>query len=289
MKRGIDHLVLNVRDLMAAASFYQRLGFTTTPRAAHPFGTANRLVQLQGNFIELVTVAEPAKITAPPAGHFGFAAFCRGYLEKREGMSMLVFHSADARADQAEFVRNGLQTYAPLDFERQAVLPNGSRATVAFSLAFVTHAQMPEAAFFCCQQHAPQYFWKPEYQTHANGAHHVSKVFMVAEEPPGLRDFFACLHDADNVDHDPETLTVTTSLGDIVVTTPRLFEQRFEGLTSPHPPQTPHFAAYQISVEDLGRVKRILEAGEIGFTASQTGVRIGAGDAFGMVIEFVPR
>ncbi len=46
--RPIDHLVLAVRDLDAARATYGRLGFTLTPVARHPFGTANSLIQLNG-------------------------------------------------------------------------------------------------------------------------------------------------------------------------------------------------------------------------------------------------
>ena len=60
--RAIDHVVLTVRDLDAAAITYQRLGFTLTPRAAHDdqMGTSNRLAQFRGrNFIELLEVDRP--------------------------------------------------------------------------------------------------------------------------------------------------------------------------------------------------------------------------------------
>ena len=48
MARGLDHLVMVVKDLESARVDYERLGFTTTPRALHPFGTENFLVQMQG-------------------------------------------------------------------------------------------------------------------------------------------------------------------------------------------------------------------------------------------------
>ena len=62
MQRGIDHLVICVRNMQQAQSRYEALGFTLTPRALHPFGTANRLVQLQGNFLELLCIADPGAI-----------------------------------------------------------------------------------------------------------------------------------------------------------------------------------------------------------------------------------
>ena len=68
MNRGIDHLVLDVRDLDSARETYSRFGFTTTPRAIHPFGTGNSLVQLQNNFLELLTVVHESKFTASAAG-----------------------------------------------------------------------------------------------------------------------------------------------------------------------------------------------------------------------------
>ena len=55
-RHGLDHLVLCVRDLEAARAAYTHFGFTVTPRAVHPFGTGNSLVQLEGTYLELLTV-----------------------------------------------------------------------------------------------------------------------------------------------------------------------------------------------------------------------------------------
>ena len=142
MDRPIDHLVICVRDLERASAFYERLGFTLTPRAQHPFGTANRLAQFKGNFLELLAVADAARIPLSRSGHFSFGAFNAHYLERLQGMSMLVFASSDARRDHAEFASRSLDTYAPFDFSRAARLPDGREVTVAFSLAFVTHAEI---------------------------------------------------------------------------------------------------------------------------------------------------
>ena len=108
MKRGIDHLVLCVNDLELSTAFYRQLGFTTTPRARHPWGTDNCLIQLAGSFIELLTVSSPALISAAGPKTFSFGAFNQDFLAHREGMSMLVFESKDAETDREEFMARGL-------------------------------------------------------------------------------------------------------------------------------------------------------------------------------------
>src|SRR5437870_3505618 len=50
----LDHVILVVDDLDRAAGLFTDLGFTVTPRSDHPFGTANRLIVFDNNFIELL-------------------------------------------------------------------------------------------------------------------------------------------------------------------------------------------------------------------------------------------
>ena len=188
--RSIDHVVIAVDDLDRAAADYEALGFTLTPRAFHEdrMGTSNRLAQLAGrNFIELLEVDRPDRLEehdfdgSPP--RFSFGAHNRDFIRQRNGMSMLVVAADDARAAVAQFKAAGMDTYAPLDFERKATLPDGSQATVAFSLAFATAPSLPGLSFFVCQDHSPQHFWKPAFQAHENGAEAIVAVYLVAEEP----------------------------------------------------------------------------------------------------------
>jgi catechol 2,3-dioxygenase-like lactoylglutathione lyase family enzyme len=199
-RRGIDHIVLAVGRLDDAARCYEALGFTLTPRAQHntAMGTSNRLAQLAGgNFIELLEVDRPATLephdfaASPP--RFSFGAHNRDFVERRDGLSMLVLAGDDSRADVAAFRKAGIDTYQPFDFERQATLPGGARVTVAFSLAFATSPAMPQIAFFTCHNKTPQHFWKPAFQHHANGARRIAAVYLVAEEPERHRKFLGAL------------------------------------------------------------------------------------------------
>lgn len=283
MTRGIDHLVLAVRDLEKARAFYEKLGFTLTPRAEHPWGTANHLVQFNGCFLELLGVGDPAKIVPRKPGEFSFGAHNRDFLAEREGLSMLVFQSHDARRDQAEFAASGLQTYAPFDFGREAKLPDGATARVAFSLAFVTDPRMPDTAFFTCQQHAPKYFWKREYQTHANGARTIAELVMVAPDPPALGDFFAKLQGRDSVTTSEGELRIATARGRIAVLTLPAFAARFPGSTPG--PATPHFAAFRIAGVDPATEAARLTAACVPHRMAAGAVQVPATAAFGVALE----
>ncbi len=285
-KRGIDHLVLAVRDLEAARRTYMRLGFTLTPRAEHPFGTANSLVQLQGNFLELLTVADPARITEAGGGRFSFGAFNQDFLRRREGLSMLVFESTDARADRDAFATAGLDSYEPFDFQRKARLPDGREVTVAFSLAFATDRRIPEAAFFACQQHAPQYFWKPEYQLHANGAVAVVEAVMVADDPPALADFFTGLQGHAAVSVRDGALAVVTARGRVTVLPPKVAEERFPGLPLAQAPASPHFIGYRIAVRDIEALRMRFDASDIGYRPMAGALQLPPAIAYGTFLEF---
>jgi hypothetical protein len=256
--KGIDHLVLCGRDHPAMRAIYAALGFTLTPEARHPFGTGNSLIQLEGCFLELLSVFEPDKIREPDAGHFSFAAFNRDFLAEREGLSMLVLDSADARADVAAFRAAGLKTYEPFDFSRQARLPDGSEATVGFSLAFATDPKLPNTAFFTSQQHAPQHFWKAKYQRHPNRALTILEVSLVAEKPTDHAQFLSAFS---GIRAEPVKggITVRTARGNVSCVTPECFAESF-ARKAPDVADGPRFGGFTFGVRRIARLEQSITA-----------------------------
>ena len=191
-RRRIDHVVVAVRDLDAAGTFFQRLGFQVGARNRHPWGTENRLIQCRSSFIELITVGDAAGVIPDHApGQFSFGAFVRDFLGRREGMAMLVLDSADAEADAAGFARAGIGAFQPFFFERKGKRPDGSEASVAFTLAFAVDKQAPGCGFFVCQQHVPENFWTPAFQRHDVGAQDIVEIGMSATDPWAHADFLS--------------------------------------------------------------------------------------------------
>jgi hypothetical protein len=254
--KGIDHLVLCGRDFEAMRESYAALGFTLTPEARHPFGTGNSLVQLEGCFLELLSVFEPGKIPEHEAERFSFAAFNRDFLERREGMSMLVLDSTDARVDVARFRSAGIRTYEPFDFSRKARLPEGSEVTVGFSLAFVSDPRLPNLAFFTSQQHAPEHFWKPQYQRHPNRALTVLEVCLVAEKPADHAVFLSAFSGF-KAEPVKGGITVRTARGNISCVTPQRFADSFARAT-PDLNDGPRFGGFTIGVRRMARLEEII-------------------------------
>lgn len=249
MSRGVDHLVLCTRDLNRAAETYARIGLTTTPLAHHPFGTGNMLVQLQGCFLEVLGVTRPELIPADTAGAFNFGGFNRDFLAARDGMSMLVLDSTDEVADRADFSAKGLKTYAPFSFQRQAKLPDGTEATVGFSLTFTGDPVLPAMGFFTCKQWRPDLFWKPDYQRHPIAATSIAEVLIVAPEPAPAAAFLAKFADAGLPAAIAGGHTVATARGALTVLTPVEFAERFPGAGLDADPSKPYFAGFILDAD----------------------------------------
>jgi catechol 2,3-dioxygenase-like lactoylglutathione lyase family enzyme len=227
MARGIDHVIHLVRDLDAAAATYEKLGFLVGARNKHPFGTHNRIVQLDGSYIEILEVAEPSKIQGQ-GGPTSFAHFHRDFLARNgEGLSGLVLASADANADKAAFDKAGFGGFPVFDFGRMGKRPDGSEGELAFSLAFLREPDSADVMTFVAHHKRPENFWFKELQTHPNGATRVSCATFVADSPTDHQYF---LHAWTGI-RDPRStslgVTAETPRGDIQITEARPFEDAF--------------------------------------------------------------
>jgi len=286
MPRTIDHLVLCVHDLEAACRRYEAFGFTLTPPADHPFGTRNRLVVLEDNFIELLTVGNPGAIEPPAAGAFSFGAHNQAYLAKGEGMSMLALQSADAGADLRDFAAQGLGSYAPFEFGRLATVPDGRTMTVAFSLAFAADPALQRFAFFACQHRQPRdLVLRPKYQRHANAAQRVMELVLAAADPQAHRGFLEGLFEAE-ASAAPGTLSIRAAGDRITALSPERLAERFPECRTG---DVPRFAAYGVATPDLSTVAQRLQANGIRFRATGEAIVIAPEAAFGVAIEFTRR
>jgi catechol 2,3-dioxygenase-like lactoylglutathione lyase family enzyme len=285
VSRAIDHLVLAVRDLDAAASFYERLGFQVGTRNRHPWGTENRIVQLNGSFLELIALGEGAD--TPPHGErvFSFGAFVRDYLTRHEGFAMLVLKSDDAQADTAAFATNGIGDFEPFHFGRKGVRPDGSETQVAFTLAFARDEAAPDAGFFTCQHHFPENFWSADAQRHTNGATGIASVAMVAENPTDHHIFLTAFTGQRDLHSSSFGVSAAVPGGEIEVLTPVAL-RAFYGEDWPGEPA--RLAGFVVSVPDLAQQASRLNAAGIPFREQVGRLIVPAIAAHGVAIAFAP-
>jgi hypothetical protein len=289
--RGIDHLVVAVKDLEAGREIWQRLGFTMTPRAVHPWGTCNTLAQLDHCFIEVLSVADPALIRPTTKRFFSFGAFNRDFLKKREGGAMLVLESADANADIADFAVRGLDTFPRFNFERQATQPDGELARVAFSLAFtraVNSAGVGTKAsgFFTCQQHEPQNFWHAAYQRHANTATTMQSVAFVARNPADYHEFLKDFSGVDTLRSSSAGVVASTPRGEIAILTPAAFANFYGEAALAGANGDLDMRAVTFGVTEFGDAAASLVAGGLSVIDHRDALIVPASAALGLTVAF---
>jgi hypothetical protein len=262
MPGGPDHIVHVAGDLDALSDIYTRAGFTVGVRNMHPFGTHNRIIQLDDFYFELLTIAEPERIQPHGADAFSFGAYNRDFLAKHEGLSMLLLKSSDAAADAKAFDAAGIGGFKTFDFAREGKRPDGSVVKLAFSLAFAQDRASPEVRFAVCQHHYPENFWNPEFQRHANGAKRLRGVVLVADRPADHVAVLSTLAGGAAPKSEADGISVPTPNGEIAVMTPAAFRARF-GAAPAIVGEGMVLNALRISVADLDATSAVLQRGSL--------------------------
>ncbi|MDR3467098.1 MAG: VOC family protein [Xanthobacteraceae bacterium] len=284
MAGGLHHIVHAVRDLDAAAEFYRRAGFKLGTRNRHPWGTHNFVVQFQGFYIEILALAEPDRLgTDGLAQHFG--RFNRDAIARGDGFSMLLRESADIDRDVADFARGGIGTSGPLSFTRDATLPNGTMATLGFSLAFARAPGSPDVGFAACQEHNGALFWNEALQRHDNGASRLAGVVFTARDPARHRDVVSVFAGGQDVRSTAAGIAATTPRGQIDIVSEIGFSEAF-GVGPGRSGEGLQLAGLRLVVRDLAALEQVLERGRIAPVRHAGRVVVGPDQAFGATLIF---
>jgi hypothetical protein len=183
---GLDHLVVAVRDLDAAAAKWRALGFTVSPRGLHSphIGSANHTMMFGEDYLELLGV-----VAVQPHNEA-----LRAFLAAREGLERAAFTTTDAAMGAEALRARGLATTGPVDFGRPVPLPDGGTAEARFSVFHFPREEAPGGMrVFACQHHTRDSVWVPSLQTHANGTTRILSALVATEDPAGAAAHLARL------------------------------------------------------------------------------------------------
>jgi catechol 2,3-dioxygenase-like lactoylglutathione lyase family enzyme len=288
MSRGLDHIAHAVRDLDAAAEFYRRAGFTVGARNKHAWGTENHLVQLPGFFIEVVTVARP-ELLERDVEHRElarlFGAFNRDAIARKDGFTILNLESQAIAADISALAGAGIGCSGELRFSRQGTQADGSTVTVGFSLGFARDDASPHVAFAVAQQHNPQAFWNPKFQSHANTTQAVLGAVLVADNPTDHHIFLSAFTGERELHSTSAGIAARTPRGDVEIIEPVAFRDRFgvdvaaegEGMT---------LAGLRLGVADPTAAEGLFQKGGIASHRRLDALVVAPAAAFGATLIF---
>jgi hypothetical protein len=175
---GLDHLVVAVRDLDAAAAEWAALGFTLSPRGLHSahIGSANHTMMFGEDYLELLGVVAPTPHNQA----------LRDFVAAREGLDRAAFTTTDAAAGAAALRARGVDAAGPVHFSRPVPLPDGSETEARFSVFRWPAGQRPGGlGIFACQHHTRDAVWVPSLLAHANGVRRILRVLVATDEPAG--------------------------------------------------------------------------------------------------------
>jgi len=169
----LDHAVVLVEDLAAAAEGFETLGFTVLPESRHSaeMGTANRCIILGRTYLELLGVVAPTERNAR----------WRALMAGGPGLYGLALRSRTLKAERAALEAAGLPIGPTLSFSRAE-----ATGELRFSVARLEAAATPGLQLFFCCHHTPELLWQADRQRHVNGARELSGVTLAVAEPEPL-------------------------------------------------------------------------------------------------------
>lgn len=171
LQLAIDHALIAVRDLDAAAASFGALGFTLTPRGYHSIGSQNHCIMLGTTYVELL---------AAPIEHPWLDYYRRFLRERGDGLAAIALATIDADAAYAELRAGGLPAKPPMDLSRPV-----EGGVARFRLVQLDGTP----SVFVCQHLTRELVWRREWQAHANGAAELIGVALTAKKPfDGLPD-----------------------------------------------------------------------------------------------------
>jgi catechol 2,3-dioxygenase-like lactoylglutathione lyase family enzyme len=271
---GLDHVIIAVRDLDAAAESFRRLGFTLSSKGRHAeWGTANACVMFGGDYIELLAAV----------GDGGPADRVRDFSRTREGLMGLVFATDDAEADCRR-----LGVVEPPGSLSRSVETSSGPQLARFRAGPLPMDATPGVSSFLCQHLTPEILRQPGWTAHANGAMAIASVTALVVDPVGLMPAWDRLIGPAASTATDETVTIHTGLGLVFLCRPEDLDQLHPEADEEEPPPPPALVAMTITVADSDAAAGALNANGVAFSRDAAGtIRIAPSEACGVFMEMV--
>ncbi len=275
----LDHTVINVRYQMDdAQDRFADLGFNLTERGYHSLGSINHLMMFGSDYLELIGLP----VAAQADGGGGRPDIATAPL----GINGLVFKTTDVAETHAHLQAVGMAGDAPKSFSRPVDLPAGTQ-DARFSTEHVRGDVFAGGRVYFCQHHTPDVVWRPEWQSHGNGASAIPEFIVVAQDAAAEADKFAKLLRTDVVTSDAARAIAFIG-GQITVLTVAAYNTRYGGLASSMGDRAAIFGALVFRTGNLDAVREVMTGRDGGPAIIDDGARVVIREpAFDSVLEFI--
>ncbi|MBN8938446.1 MAG: VOC family protein [Rhizobiales bacterium] len=268
---AIDHLLTYVRDLDAAARFFDALGFTLTPESRiDAMGIVNRLILFpetvggSANFIELMSVSDAGRL--PPA--------MARLLSGEEGIKSMVLSFPDAAKAHAHLTGLGCPFAPPVHVRREWTISATESVWPEFDVLLPIDDVV---TFNGCRYHNVALYRRPAWTEHRNGARAFDRVDCRAGDPPRVARRLAAIFGR------PDTASAgdhRVAVGKVALAvTPEPSGPAADGAVA-------RFTGYRVAGASLDHVAAALARLGVAGMLPNGGLAVPAGLSFGQRIEF---
>lgn len=240
----LDHVVIDVRDRIdEAMRCFQALGFKLTPRGRHTLGSVNHLAMFATDYLELL----------------GFAgdAVRAEIMRFPVGLNGLVFKTTDADLVHNQAAAASLPILPVQSFSRPVVLDSGTQ-DARFRTTRLDPAQVPMGRVYFCEHQTPDLVWRPEWQTHPNGAFAIARVVVATGDPQRTARLFRTLFGEDAIADRDRRQIFTAGTAQVELSTPDAVSAEFGSAVAQPAGRPEHMAALGISVRSLHEAEQCL-------------------------------
>ncbi|AXC51323.1 VOC family protein [Paracoccus suum] len=282
--KGVDHLFLLTADLDGSAAKWRRMGFTISPCGTHSpaKGTANYTIIFERDYFELLGIVAETSMNQHQREMIA---------RDGDGLRAIACRIDDARVARDALAEFGIATAPVAEFARPLPLPDGSTGEAAFATAHFAKEEVPAGIMFMCQHKTRDMVWRPELQSHANGARALGTIFAVSDDPEQAAAGYARLFAAGQVlpSEDGYLVSTGSDSASILCLRPEAAAARWspEALAGT-PPSA--FAALRILVRDLAGARAALASGGVpvteGLAGGVEGLWVAPSETSGVILEF---
>ncbi|MCD0501842.1 VOC family protein [Bordetella petrii] len=153
-----------VRDrLDELAPHYERQGFHLSDKAVHNLGSCNRLIVLDGTYVELLGWPPGA----PPAR--------KEIADSPFGLEALVFRTDDAEGTYRRLRDAGFAVNPVSELTRPALV-DGREVQARFHAVRFAEQPIPGMRMYFCRHLTPECVWQPALMQHPNGALRIDRI-----------------------------------------------------------------------------------------------------------------